>query len=177
VQATLSLPMSHAALEERFRQILSAHGPAIRRAAHVYSRSASDAADLAQDIAVALWRALPSFRGESSERTFVFRIAHNRGISHAEARRTRERVTPLMDTEVMDPAPTPEEAVDRARVRATLLQAIAELPIGARAVITLALEGLSHEEIAAVLGTTANSVAVRLNRARRELSARMQERS
>lgn len=158
-------------------RVLVEHGASLRRVARVYSRNAAEAADLAQDIALAIWRALPSFRRDSSERTFVFRIAHNRAISHAMARRTREDVTATIPAPVdaPDPKPSPEEALDAARRGDALLAAIATLPVGSRAVITLALEGMSHAEIADVLGSSANSVAVRLSRAREELRARMKE--
>jgi RNA polymerase sigma factor (sigma-70 family) len=158
-------------------RVLADHGASLRRVARVYARDHAEAADVAQDIALALWRALPSFRGDSSERTFVFRIAHNRGISHALARRTREEVTAATPApvDVPDPRPTPDEALDAARRADRLLAAIATLPVGSRAVITLALEGLSHAEIAEVLGSSTNSIAVRLSRARSELRARLEE--
>lgn len=164
----------------QLERVLAEHGASLRRVARVYARSSEEAADLGQDIALALWRALPAFRGESSERTFVFRVAHNRGISHAMARKTREDVTPAATApeppDARDPKPTPEEALHTARRADALLTAIATLPVGSRAVITLALEGMSHAEIADVLGTSTNSVAVRLSRARTELRTRLEDR-
>jgi RNA polymerase sigma-70 factor (ECF subfamily) len=139
--------------------------------ARVYARSPAESADLAQDIAMAVWLALPQFRGACSERTFVFRIAHNRGIHHAERLRVRARVTSEGEasSEVADPAPGPDEALEAARRSEALWLALGRLPVGARAVLSLELEGLSHAEIAEVLGSTPNSVAVRLSRARSEL--------
>ncbi|MBX3219458.1 MAG: sigma-70 family RNA polymerase sigma factor [Labilithrix sp.] len=169
--------MAHdAVLHALFERLLSAHGQGLGRVARVYAGSSADAGDLAQEIAVALWRALPSFRGECSERTFAYRIAHNRGISHLEARRTRENVGPLDEAQqVIDPRPTADAAIDAARRREALWRAIGELPVGSRAVLTLSLEGLPHDEIAEVLGTSANSVAVRLSRARADLREKLQK--
>jgi RNA polymerase sigma-70 factor (ECF subfamily) len=170
--ATMALSMEQdAALRERFAKLLRDHGPGLRRVARAYARRPAEAADLEQDIALAIWRALPGFRGDASERTFVFRIGHNRGISHAEARRLRDMTTPLVDDapSLIDGRPPADEALDHTRRRDSLWRAIGELPVGARSVLTLALEGLSHEEIAEVLGTSTNSVAVRLSRARTEL--------
>ena len=56
-----------------------------------------------------------------------------------------------------------------ARRRDALWRGIRSLAPASRAVLTLALEGLSHEEIGEVLGITANNVGVRLSRARSEL--------
>lgn len=169
------MPDLAAPLRATFDRLLAEEGAALGRVARVYARDPGEAADLAQEIAVAVWLALPQFRGESSERTFVFRIAHNRGISFAARRRARERTTPLGagDEDATDPRPTPEEALDVRRRRDALLRALAELPLGARAVIALDLEGLTHQEIADVLGSTPNSVAVRLHRARAVLRERL----
>lgn len=174
--ATLALDMEDTASRARFATLLADHGPGLRRVARAYTRGLAEAADLEQDIALAIWRALPSFRGDASPRTFVYRIAHNRGISHAEARRAEGTRAPLSE-EMVDARPIADEALEASRRRETLMRAITELPIGARSVLTLALEGLTHEEIADVLGTTANSVAVRLSRARADLRSRLGERS
>ncbi len=171
--ATIALEMERdAAARERFAALLGRHGPGLRRVARAYARSQAEADELEQEIALAVWRALPGFRGDSSERTFVYRIAHNRGITHAESARARGPVESLTD-EIVDARPSADEALDASRRRDALFRAIVELPVGARSVLTLTLEGLTHEEIADVLGTTANSVAVRLSRARAELRARL----
>ena len=49
----------------------------IRRLCAAYAFSAADREDLFQDIFLAVWRALPGFRGDSSVRTWLYRIAHN----------------------------------------------------------------------------------------------------
>lgn len=71
-------------------EIIRRHGPALSRIAYLYASSRSDREDVHQEIAVALVKALPRFRGDSSERTYVLRIAHNVGITFmASARRRR----------------------------------------------------------------------------------------
>ncbi|HXU34524.1 MAG TPA: sigma-70 family RNA polymerase sigma factor [Thermoanaerobaculia bacterium] len=161
--------------EALFAEILGAEGPALRRAANLYERDPARAEDLFQEICLALWRGLPSFRGEATLRTFAFRIAHNRGMSHA-ARGARRRQGGAsaeigLAAEVPDPAPTPEAALGLSERAARLRQAMAALPLGLRQVMTLTLEGLAPAEIGAVLGITENNVAVRANRARERLRA------
>lgn len=175
VPAALSMTMADdAASRERFGRLIVEHGVGLRRVARAYARSPGDEADLAQEIAIAIWRSLPSFRGDCSERTFAYRIAHNRGISHAESTCAREKATPLVEPPAAaDARPPADEALDAARRREALWTAIGGLPIGYRTVITLALEGMTHEEIGEVLGTSANNVAVRLTRARAELRTRL----
>ena len=162
---------SRRALEQQFDRILGEYGAAVSRLAYGYEAVASIREELVQEIALAIWQALAHFRGECSERTFVYRIAHNRGLSHVWRRRPPHE--PLEDLEEadqpVDPRPHPEEKIARADQRGQLMSAIQSLPAMHRQMIVLMLEGLSHGEIAEVVGITENNVAVRLTRARKAL--------
>ena len=166
---------SRRALEERFERILVAHAAAISRLAHSYEAVASIREELEQEIAMAIWKALPHFRGECSERTWVFRIAHNRGLTHVWSRRPPHQ--PLEDLEEadepVDPRPHPEEQAAQTHQRARLMSAIQSLPVIHRQMIVLMLEGLSHAEMGEVLGISENNVAVRLTRAKKVLKDAM----
>jgi RNA polymerase sigma-70 factor (ECF subfamily) len=152
--------------DRRFDRIIEEHGPALRRLAQAYADGAADADDLFQDICFALWRALPSFRDEASERTFAFRIGHNRGLTH----RARKRANPdQLDEEIRDRSPGPDSLLTVALTRERLSEAVRRLPETQRQVVLLSLEGMGNGEIAEVLGVTENSVAVRLTRARKGL--------
>ena len=122
---------------------MQAEGAALTRLAASYARGPDDREDLFQDIAVAIWRALPRFRGECSERTFLFRIAHNRGIAHI-ARRRLPTIEVGEDLELRDERPDPEQSLSIEQERQRLLDAILKLPVGYRQVVTLALEGMSY---------------------------------
>lgn len=162
--------------EARYLRIVSEHEPGIRRLASTYEREPARRQDLVQDIWLALWTALPSFRADCSERTFVFRIAHNRGVTHVQHWRRRK-------TEELDEvAPVADERLDvesdaiRRQRQARLRDAVLRLPLGLRQVVVLALEGLAHREIGEVMGLSENNVAVRLSRARAALAQLMQTR-
>jgi RNA polymerase sigma factor (sigma-70 family) len=155
-------------LEQRFAALMNAEGAALTRLAASYARGSDDRDDLFQDIAVAIWQALPRFRGECSERTFLFRIAHNRGIAHIARRR------PLMiesgeDLELRDDRPDPEQSLSAEQQRQRLLNAVLKLPVGYRQVVTLALEGMSYQEIGDILGIAESNAGARLTRARQML--------
>lgn len=156
-----------AALEQRFNRLLADNRAALGRLAASYARP-GDRDDLVQDIAIALWRALPKFRGECSERTFLFRIAHNRCITHVSTKRS---TVSLEDVEIepADPGAAADETILAQQERARLLAAIRRLPVIYREVVVLVLEGLDYGEIAAVVGIGESNVGVRLNRARRQL--------
>jgi RNA polymerase sigma-70 factor (ECF subfamily) len=154
-------------LEQRFLAVLGAHGPAISRVIRAYARDAAERADLEQEIALALWMALPTFREECAERTFVLRIAHNRALSFL-TQHARRVESPLPEA-LVAPAADPEQRATGAQRLDALQRALQKIPLGPRQVLLLALEGLRHEEIAQVLGITANNAAVRLSRARAAL--------
>jgi RNA polymerase sigma-70 factor (ECF subfamily) len=156
--------------EARFRELLREHGPGLGRVVASYARPA-DQDDLGQEVSIALWNALDAFRGECSERTFVFRIAHNRGLTHLARRRSQPDELP----QVADGAPGPEARVAGRQEVDRLFTAIRGLPVPQRQVLTLALEGMTHAEISACLGITAEAAAVRLSRARAAIRERMKE--
>lgn len=155
--------------DARFVRILGTFGPSLDRLAAVYEADPVERGDLLQDISFALWQALPGFRGGCSERTFVYRIAHNRGLSHRARRRIRATESLDRADVVPDPGPDPARALDRTLSRERLLDAVRRLPDAAREVVTLSLSGLSAAEIAEVVGISENNAAVRLSRARRAL--------
>ena len=93
-----------------FDALVAEHGPAIRRVAASYEHDPGLAEDLTQDMLVAIWRAWPRFRGEASPRTFVLRIAHNRGASHALTQSRQPRST----DQIPDMSSPEGSALDRA---------------------------------------------------------------
>lgn len=157
--------------EERLTALLAVHGSGLSRLAASYVGATADRDDLLQDIIVAIWRALPRFRGECSERTFIFRIAHNRAVAYITRRQLPAEGTD--DVEVEDSRPNPEETLSAEQQGRRLLEAIQRLPMNHRQVVTLMLEGLSYGEIAEVLGISDTNVGARLTRARQMLRARL----
>ena len=158
--------------DETFERAVREYGPALRRIASAWERERPAQEDLLQEILFALWRALPRFRGEASERTFVFRVALNRAMTHRSKRAPRSEPIDAA-SQVEDPRQTPEAAASAAQLREQLLAAMQSLPLSMREVLTLGLEGLSRAEIADVLGITENNATVRLSRARRALQEAM----
>ncbi len=154
--------------EEQFDRLIREHGPALRRLAAAWERDPAAQEDLVQEILFALWRALPAFRGDCSERTFVFRVAHNKALTHRFRRRVEGVALEAADR-VEDPAPSPEDDAAGAQKLQRLMRALQRLPVAARQVLTLSLEGFERREIAEVLGITENNTGVRLMRARRLL--------
>jgi RNA polymerase sigma factor (sigma-70 family) len=155
-------------------RLMKTHAPALGRLAASYESRPALREELLQDIAFALWRALPSFRHEASEKTFVMRIATNRCLSHIAARPPAGDGLDAADA-VADAMPRPDELAARMQAASRLQAAVRGLPLALRQVMVLAFEGLSNEEIATVLGLTAGNVGVRLHRGKALLRATLGE--
>jgi RNA polymerase sigma factor (sigma-70 family) len=160
-------------LQRLFDRLLEENGSAMSRLAASYTDSAADRDDLVQEIALAIWRALPHFRGECSERTFAFRIAHNRAVTYL-TRRRAQKAEAVDVVHVADTAPGPEAGLVREQQGARLRRAVHSLPLLYRQVVTLMLEDLEYDEIAQVLGISESNVVARLSRARQMLRELME---
>jgi RNA polymerase sigma-70 factor, ECF subfamily len=151
--------------EQVFDQIAREHDTMIKRIAMSHEARPHLAEELVQEIYVAIWRALPSFRGEASVRTFVARVATYRAVTHV-MRAVKSPRAAELDEGIPAPDGDPAShaiALDR---KTTLASAVRCLPLTYRQVAMLTLEGLTRQEIADALGVTANAVAIRLTRAR-----------
>lgn len=148
-----------------FAALLREHAGLLSRIATSYEADPALRDDLLQDIALALWRALPAWRAEAPLKAFMARVAHNRGATHVVDRMRRSPAVSLSE-QLIDLKHGPDEYAQLEQGRLRLQSAVRALPLAIRQVVTLALEGFSHAEIAETLGISPNNVAVRLNRAK-----------
>jgi RNA polymerase sigma-70 factor, ECF subfamily len=124
------------------------------------------AADIAQEVWIQIFRALPSFRGDAQFGTWAHRIAVNRTLNAL--RRTKRMASVEVDVE--DDTASVEPEGERALLAASIEEAAAKLSPGARTVFLLHdVEGYTHEEIAAELGITAGGSKSQLFKARAKL--------
>jgi RNA polymerase sigma-70 factor (ECF subfamily) len=160
--------------QTRYEALLQLYLEPLRRLVWSYARDAHESEDLLQEIAMALWTALPRFRGDCSERTWVYRVAHNTAISHI-ASRNRRIARDQNDGFFIEPVSSlnPESQAMELERRRRLWQAIRELPLADRQTMVLHLEGLTAVEIEGVTGLSAGSIATRLTRIRQKLAIRI----
>jgi len=151
-----------------FERIVGEFGPLISRIAMTYEADPGLREDLVQHILLAVWQALPSFRGDASLKTFIARIAQNRSISYV-ARQVRQPPTAEIPEKLEADQNNPEEQAMQANEREVLISATRELPMPQRQVISLVLEGFTYPEIAEMLEIAPNALALRLSRAKTAL--------
>ncbi|MEO8560813.1 MAG: sigma-70 family RNA polymerase sigma factor [bacterium] len=124
------------------------------------------AADVAQEVWIQIFRALPSFRGDAQFGTWAHRIAVNRTLNAL--RRTKRMAA--VEVEVEEDTSSVEPEAERALLAASIEEAAAKLSPGARTVFLLHdVEGYTHEEIATELGITAGGSKSQLFKARAKL--------
>jgi RNA polymerase sigma-70 factor (ECF subfamily) len=153
--------------EAALRALWTRHAPHIDM---VVRRLVSFDQDLAEDIAQEVWiqifRALPGYRGDSQFSTWAHRIAVNRTLN---ALRRTKRLAAI-ETPVEEDSASVEMDTERSFVAASIEAAAAKLSPGARTVFVLHdVEGYTHEEIAQELGITSGGSKSQLFKARAKL--------
>ncbi len=148
----------------RFDVIVDHHAAMVRRIATIYERQPDRIDDLAQEVWIAVWQALPRLRDHATLKNYIARITQNVCVTHVRRALVRQS-DPLSDT-FPDPGPTADEAMAHARRLARLLEAVRSLPENLKAVASLYLEGMPVKDIAIVLGISESNASVRLHRAK-----------
>lgn len=155
------------------------------RIAHLisrYIRDPGEVEDVAQEAFIKAYRGLASFRGESAFYTWLYRIAINTAKNHlvSAGRRVPDQGVDATEAEQYDSgtllqdADTPEHKLLTREIEGTVYRAIEGLPPELREAITLReMEGLSYEEIAAVMDCPIGTVRSRIFRAREAIDGRL----
>lgn len=159
-----------------FREVTSGFTGLISRIALSYEADAALRRELVQDILLAIWIALPAYRGEAALKTFIASIAQKRSISHV-TRRAREPRQVELPEDLLSAAPTPDEIAMRNDMKRQLVESIQRLPLPQREAVVLTLEGFSYGEIAEILGISANAAMLRCQRAKSALTSIMEKRA
>ena len=150
--------------EARLEELVARYQTSLYRTCCLYLGDAALAEDAVQETFLKAYRALPNFRGESSEKTWLMRIAINtcRDLTRSGwFRHTDRHVTPDMLPEAA--APPDSEA-------SSLLTDVMDLPVKQREVILLYYyQGMDVREVAKALGIAKSSVSGRLKSARDNL--------
>lgn len=166
-----------------FEEIYRRYGEMVYNLALRLAGEPEDAADLTQEVFLRIYRHLGKFRGRSTLKTWIYRVA----LNHCRSRLARRRPSEPLGaegggrTEPVDPARGPESRAIAGDAGRRVAAALAELPPAFReAVVLRDLEGLAYQEIAEVLGVRIGTVRSRIARGRdtlRQVLASNQETS
>jgi len=143
---------------------------------------AQEALDLSQEVFLKVFRTLRQFRGQSTLRTWIYRIVVNQASNRQRwwRRRRRAQQVPLDDVMLLPKGlpegqtPLPDRVLQQRETSARVWQALDQLPFDQRAVVVLReIDGLSYEEIATSLDVAVGTVKSRLARARENLRLKL----
>lgn len=171
---------------ERFEDLVRKYRERIWGVIYHMTANREDAADLAQDAFIKAFQSINRFQGQSAFFTWLYRIAVNATLNHLEKAKLRrffslEKIrdeTPVAG--LLDQLADPGNASDRAaclgELQQKLNEAMQKLSIKHRTVVTLfEIDGLSHEEIAEITGSSVGTVRSRLHYAKLLLQAELKD--
>ena len=152
------------AQEQAFTDLVQEHKGTIYTVCYMFSKDVDEVSDLFQEILVNIWRGMGSFRGDSSVRTWIWRITFNTCVSFERKKSRRLKPIPLtMDINLFD------DSEEELRQIQLLQRRIRNLGPFDRAIVLLWLENLTYAEIGEIVGISEKNVSVRLVRIKEKL--------
>lgn len=155
--------------QERFAALFEQHRGIVFKVVNTYSFNPDDRAELAQEIAVQLWRAFRSYDAQRSFSTWMYRIALNVAISQVRSRTHKERHSVALDESLHDVAEANGSHHESDQQVRALHAFIAQLDALNRALLLLYLEDQSYRQIADILGISETNVATKLSRLKQRI--------
>ena len=150
--------------EHQFELLVRQHKRTIYTVCYMFSHNKAEIDDLFQEILIRLWNGFDTYEGRSNARTWIYRVALNTAINQDKKQRRRIETVPL--TVDIDPFEADNPKTEQVR---KLHDLIGRLELIDRSLVLLWLEGISYDEIGAIIGITPNNVGVRLARIKEKL--------
>ena len=156
--------------KDDFLALLKKHQGIIYKLVSLYANDGEEKKDLYQEILLQAWKSFRHFRGESQFSTWLYKVAlytiltQKRKVSVIDYKGTMEEYVDQFSAEAAEPVRT-----------GSLRTAIRRLPETDRAIVSLHLDGYENREIAALIGISANHVAVKLHRIKQYLSTKIKQ--
>ena len=150
--------------EEKFAQLVKEHKSTIYTVCYMFSHDEDEVNDLFQETLINMWKGIDSFREESKISTWIYRVALNTCLLQERKKKREVKKVPLtMDVNFFE-----DNDANSAQVR-MLHQRIGKLGLVDRALVMMWLEGMSYDEIGAVMGLTPKNVGVKLFRIKEQM--------
>lgn len=130
---------------------------------YMFSKDQEEVNDLFQEVLIRLWQGFDNYKGNSKERTWIYRVALNTCISFDRKKRRHNKKQVYMGDDLFGCNEHDSQQTEVLHKRITRLR-----PLD-RAIVLLWLEDISYEEIGSIIGITAKNMSVRLYRIREQL--------
>ena len=132
---------------------------------YFFSDNPTEVDDLFQEVLINLWKGYPRFRGESSIKTWIWRVSLNTCCSVERGKKRVLPTVPILESDILPESDEPGRQIKM------LYERINKLELFDRAIILLWLESMSYDEIAAIVGLTTSAVTTRLFRIKEQLKS------
>ena len=150
--------------DEFFARLVKEHKSTIYTVCYMFSHDEEEVNDLFQETLINMWKGIDSFREESKISTWIYRVALNTCLLQERKKKKEVKKVPL----TMNVNFFQDDDANAAQVR-MLHQRIGKLGLVDRALVMMWLEGMSYDEIGAVMGISAQNVGVKLFRIKEQL--------
>ena len=163
-----------------FEKLVTEYERAVYAIAQRMTGNAEDAADMTQETFIKAYNSLQSFRGDSKFSVWLYRIASNVCLDFLRSRSRKPTVSLSVEDDegeegqldIADESQSPELLLERGLTRDAVRRGLDTLPPDYRQILLLReIQGLSYDEIAAVLEIEVGTVKSRIFRARKRLCA------
>ncbi|MBP3373675.1 MAG: sigma-70 family RNA polymerase sigma factor [Bacteroidaceae bacterium] len=153
-------------IELQFTKMVKEYRKTIYTVCYFFSKDTEEVNDLYQEILINLWRGFPAYRGESSLKTWIWRVSLNTCSNQERKKKSRIQTVPLsVDIDLYN-----DEDTNSRQIR-MLYDRINRLDVFDRAIILLWLENMSYQDIADVVGISVPNVTSRLFRIKEQLKS------
>ena len=162
--------------EKAFDELVNKYKKKIYYLAYSLTNNHADALDLSQEAFIKVYRSIHKFIGRSSFYTWLYRITVNICLNHLkkEAKKKEVSFDERIEVTPVEWWSNPRKALENKELQEDLTRAIDSLPPRQKAVFTLRhMEGLSHKEIASILGCSIGNVKANLFQALQKLRQRL----
>ena len=153
-------------IELQFTKMVKEYRKTIYTVCYFYSKDSEEVNDLYQEILINLWKGFEKFRGESSLKTWIWRVSLNTCNNQERKKKSSIQTIPLsIDIDLYN-----DDDVQSKQIQ-MLYDRINRLDVFDRAIILLWLENMSYQDIANVVGISLSNVTTRLFRIKEQLKS------
>ena len=153
-------------IELQFTKMVKEYRKTIYTVCYFYSKDTEEVNDLYQEILINLWKGFEKFRGESSLKTWIWRVSLNTCNNQERRKKSSVQTIPLsIDIDLYN-----DDDVQSKQIQ-MLYDRINRLDVFDRAIILLWLENMNYQDIADVVGISLSNVTTRLFRIKEQLKS------
>jgi RNA polymerase sigma-70 factor (ECF subfamily) len=153
-------------IELQFTKMVKEYRKTIYTVCYFYSKDTEEVNDLYQEILINLWKGFEKFRGESSLKTWIWRVSLNTCNNQERKKKSSVQTIPLsIDIDLYN-----DDDVQSKQIQ-MLYDRINRLDVFDRAIILLWLENMNYQDIADVVGISLSNVTTRLFRIKEQLKS------